>query len=195
MTASNAKEVSFDITPEKEASKLQFLLRQFSGAPPVVLRRDVDLSGKTAIVTGANGGIGLEFSRQLLDFGVSKLILAVRDEIKGEAARTTLTTAKTLEPNQEVERAEGLSPRLDFAILNAGVNCGCFALNPNTGHEEDLQAKYLSTVLLALLLLRLFKKIKSTAGPSEYSPGCIVIVSFDTAAWAKFDEKSEGSLL
>lgn len=98
-----AQTVSFDITPEKEASKLQFLRRQFFGAPPEVSRHDVDLSGKTAIITGDNSGIGLECARQLLDVGLSKLIVAVRDEVKGDAARKTLAAAKALELNQTID--------------------------------------------------------------------------------------------
>ncbi|KAI4602191.1 hypothetical protein KJ359_009428 [Pestalotiopsis sp. 9143b] len=194
----------YEITPEKEASKAQFLRRQFSKAPPALLRQDADLSGKTAILTGANGGIGIECSRQLLDLGLSKLILAVRDEAKGESARKSLT--HLLKPGQSIEiwqldyasydsvvafaqRAEGLNPRLDIAILNSGVNRANFNLNPATGHEEDLQTNYLSTVLLTLLLLRAFKKAPTS------SPGRIVIVSSDQAAWAKFDEKDKVPLL
>lgn len=189
----------FDITPEKEASKLEFLRRQFFGAPPAVSRRDADLSGKAAVITGANGGIGMECSRQLLDLGLSKLILAVRDEAKGEAARKTLLAANALESSQTIEiwkldhasyesvvsfaeRVENLSPRLDIAILNAGVNRGSYVKNPTTGHEENLQTNYLSTILLLLLLLRVFNKAGPPASSPRSSPGRIVIVSSDTAA-------------
>ncbi|KAK7729285.1 hypothetical protein SLS53_009281 [Cytospora paraplurivora] len=207
-----AQAISFDITPEQEASKLQFFRRQLFEVAPVLSRRDVHLGGRTAIVTGANGGIGLECSRQLLDLGLTKLILAVRDEGKGEAARQTLTARGALEPSQTIEvwkldyasyesvtafaeRAEHLNPRLDIAILNAGVNRGSFALNPTTGHEEDLQTNYLSTALLVLLLLRVFKGAESTVNQSETSPGRIVVVSSDRAAWAKFGEKHQERLL
>lgn len=215
-----AQTVSFDITPEREASKLQFLRRQFSGGVRALSRRDAHLGGRTAIVTGGNGGIGLECSRQLLDLGLTRLILAVRDEAKGEAARQALTATRTtaLEPGQTVEvwkldyasyesvtafaqRVEHMSPRLDIAILNAGVNRGSFARNPTTGHEEDLQTNYLSTALLVLLLLRVFKKAQSAANPPSPSPspspspGRIVVVSSDTAAWAKFDERKQEPLL
>ncbi|KAI1080969.1 NAD(P)-binding protein [Whalleya microplaca] len=207
-----AQPISFGITPEKEASKLQFLRRQFCASPPPVSRSDVDLGGKTAIVTGANGDIGLECSRQLLDLGLTKLIIAVRDEAKGEAARKSLTAAKALEPGVTIniwkldyasyesitafaQRAEKLSPRLDIAILNAGVNRSSFNLSPNTGHEEIVQTNYLSSVLLMLLLLRIFEKAKTTAGSSQSSPGRIVLVSSDTAAWAKFEEKRQKPLL
>ncbi|KAF3004586.1 hypothetical protein E8E14_006004 [Neopestalotiopsis sp. 37M] len=192
------------ITPEQEASKAQFLRRQFSSAPPALLREDADLSGKTAILTGANGGIGIECSRQLLDLGLSKLILAVRDEAKGKIARESLTPLLKSDQSIEIwqldyasydsvlslaQRAEGLNPRLDIAILNAGVNRANFNLNSATGHEEDLQTNYLSTVLLILLLLRGFVKAQSS------SPGRIVVVSSDQAAWARFDEKDKEPLL
>ncbi|KAK7999708.1 hypothetical protein PG990_012308 [Apiospora arundinis] len=201
--------VTFNITPEQEASKLQFLRRQFSAAPPAVLRADVDLAGKTAIVTGANGGIGLECCRQLLDLGVSKLVMAVRDEAKGDAARETLMATRP-DASQTIEvwkldyasyesvvafakRAETATPRPSIAILNAGVNRGAFTRNTETGHEEDLQTNYLSTVLLALLLLRTFKQ--HIPSSSSQGPGRIVIVSSDTAAWAKFNEKDQDPLL
>ncbi|KAK7706636.1 hypothetical protein SLS64_007467 [Diaporthe eres] len=204
--------IQFDITPEKEASKLQFLRRQFSGGPPALLSSDVDLSDKTAIVTGANGGIGMECSRQLLDLGLKKLIIGVRDEAKGEAARNTLTTTKALQPGQTIDvwkldlasydsitafarKAAVLTPRLDIAILNAGVNRGSFALNPTTGHEEDIQTNYLSTALLVLLLLDIFQKSKALGSDTAYSPGRIVVVSSDTAAWAEFGEKNKEPLL
>ncbi|KAK8016816.1 short-chain dehydrogenase/reductase family protein [Apiospora rasikravindrae] len=202
--------VTFDITPEQEASKLQFIRRQFSGAPPAVSRADADLDGQTAIVTGANGGIGLECCRQLLDLGVSNLVLAVRDEHKGEIARETLMAAKS-SASQNVEvwrldyasyesvvtfarRAETVQPPLGIAILNAGVNRGSFALNPETGHEEDVQTNYLSTALLTLLLLRAFKSTNRSAPPTP-APGRIVVVSSDTAAWANFAEKDQDPLL
>lgn len=201
---------SFDITPEKEASKLQFLRRQFSRAPPKVA--DVDLGGRTAIVTGANGGIGLECCRQLLELGITDLVLAVRDEAKGEAARKSLTSAKTSQHIQVwkldyssyesvvafAKRAQDL-PRLDIAILNAGVNRGVFSTSPETGHEDDLQTNYLSTVLLTLLLLRIIKTNQTPEAPSTIPPsssiGHIVVVSSDTAAWAQFPEKAKNPLL
>ncbi|XDG08607.1 hypothetical protein ABKA04_008222 [Annulohypoxylon sp. FPYF3050] len=207
-----AQQVTFDITPEQEASKLQFLRRQFLGAPPKISRDDVNLGGKTAIVTGANSGIGLECARQLLDLGIGKLIIAVRNEAKGEAAREVLTAAKPLENGQIVEvwkldyisyesvitfvqRVEGLKPQLNIAILNAGVDRGCFNIIPTTGYEEDLQTNYLSSVLLMLLLVRYFKKVQSDSGVDKSDPGRIVLVSSDTASWARFDERKKDPLL
>ena len=84
----------FDISPEKEASTSQYLYRQLFVTPPVLSKSKFNLTGKTAVVTGSNIGLGLECVRQLLDLGLSKLILAVRDESKGETACKELSTGR-----------------------------------------------------------------------------------------------------
>ena len=195
----------FDISPEKRASSLQFFYRQLFVTPPAVLRRDADLDGKTAIVTGANGGLGLETARQLLDLGC-KVVLAVRDESKGEKARQDLATGRNLAPGSDLievwkldlssydsiisfaERAKGLK-HLDIAILNAGLY-KIYESFSSTGYEESIQVNYLSTVLLALLLLPIIKEKKTGSGP-----GYIVLVSSDNAAWGKFHERNSDPLL
>lgn len=68
-----AQPIDFGITPEKQASQLQYYRRRFFETCPVTTRSDVDLGGKAAILTGASGGIGVECARQLLDLGLSKL--------------------------------------------------------------------------------------------------------------------------
>ncbi|KAI1377704.1 hypothetical protein F4677DRAFT_415277 [Hypoxylon crocopeplum] len=196
--------VQFDITPEKEASTSQYLYRQFFLKAPVVTKRDADLQGQTAIVTGSNVGLGLEAARQLLDLGLSRLILAVRSASKGEAARKDLSSGRTpgsfeievwsldLGSYQSItdfaERAKGLD-RLDIAVLNAGIFKVKEEFNPSTGIEEDVQINYLSTALLALLLLPTLKKISGT------HPSRLVIVSSDMAGWTQFKEKSSKSIL
>jgi hypothetical protein len=52
----------FDLTPEQQASNLEYFRHQLLETCPATKRDDVDLSGKTAILTGANGGIGVEWS-------------------------------------------------------------------------------------------------------------------------------------
>jgi NAD(P)-dependent dehydrogenase (short-subunit alcohol dehydrogenase family) len=49
-----------------------------------------DLRGKTALVTGANSGIGLEVARGLLRLG-ARVLLGCRDPRRGEAARAELS--------------------------------------------------------------------------------------------------------
>jgi NAD(P)-dependent dehydrogenase (short-subunit alcohol dehydrogenase family) len=195
----------FDITPKKRASQLAFLQRQLFRAPPVWTQKDVDLSGKTAIVTGSNTGLGFECSRQLLDLGLSKLILAVRSEDKGEEAKKALLVDRNSSkpPTIEVwkldlssyesitafaERTKTLE-RLDITIHNAGLIKKTFNKNDSTGHEETVQVNYLALALFTLLLLPIIKEKNS---PEQ--PGHLVLVSSDTAAWAAFKGKNSDPL-
>jgi NADP-dependent 3-hydroxy acid dehydrogenase YdfG len=141
--------LTFDISPEKRAGFPHFLYRQLFITPPPVTKDEADLTGKTAIVTGAKGGLGLETARQLLDLG-SRVVLAVRDVSKGENARNQLLirgdTAFDAVLVWKLDLADCKSivaftekvkelKSLDIAVLNAGLNKisedFCF-----TGYEE-----------------------------------------------------------
>ncbi|KAI5854499.1 hypothetical protein GGS23DRAFT_619752 [Durotheca rogersii] len=194
----------FDVTPERRASLLHYFYRQFFVAAPQVSPRDVDLSGKTAIVTGASVGLGLEAARQLLDLGC-KVIIAVRDQSRGERARREITEGRDISPDMAevwkldlasydsvtrfAERARGLE-HLDIAILNAGLYKAAETFGP-TGYEEGVQVNYLSNVLLALLLAPIIRA-KKTGGAG---PGHIALVSSDQAAWARFEERGARPVL
>jgi NAD(P)-dependent dehydrogenase (short-subunit alcohol dehydrogenase family) len=196
--------VTFDITPEKRATQLAFLKRQLFQKTAPVTRDEVDLAGKTAIVTGSNQGLGLECSRQLMDIGLSKLILAVRSESKGEEARRQLLKGRSPDQTIEVwkvdfsdydsviqfaERTKTLD-RLDIVVHNAGVSKATLQLNPKTGFDESIQINYLCSVLFIILLLPVLKE-KNT--PEK--PGRISLVSSETAAWAAFKERTSDPLL
>jgi NAD(P)-dependent dehydrogenase (short-subunit alcohol dehydrogenase family) len=87
-------------------------------------------SGKLALVTGGNRGIGLETARQLAELGFTVLI-GVRDLARGEAAARTLRgKAEAIELDvaapeaaaraaAEVERRFG---RLDVLVNNAAIH-------------------------------------------------------------------------
>jgi NAD(P)-dependent dehydrogenase (short-subunit alcohol dehydrogenase family) len=191
------------IEAQKRAAVHRFLYRQFFITPP--LPQNVKLTGKTAIVTGSNRGLGLESARQLLDLGLSRLIIAVRDESKGKAASIDLAKGRDLEDGAiEVWKLDMLSydsitafvertktlKRLDIVLLNAGIMKQTHALAP-TGHEETVQVNVLSTGLLNILLLPVLKAKISDMG----EPGRIVWVQSDTACWANFKEKTSTPLL
>ncbi|MET0749901.1 MAG: oxidoreductase [Solirubrobacterales bacterium] len=93
-----------------------------------------DQSGRLAVVTGANSGLGLETARALAAAGATVVITA-RDRAKGEAARERIT-AETPDATVEarvldlaaLESVRGFAagiaadhPRIDMLINNAGV--------------------------------------------------------------------------
>ncbi|VUC25192.1 unnamed protein product [Clonostachys rosea] len=180
-------------SPEQFAKFTHFLLRQFSNVRPLA-KEDINLSGRTFIVTGANAGIGFEVSKQLLDLGLSKLIIACRNETKAVTAKTLLLATRGEDIEIETWSLDLLSynsitafadrcktlDRLDAAILNAGVSNEVLVKTPDTGIEEMFQVNYISITLLCLLLLPVLQ-----AKGSPENPGRLVMVTSDMAAWVK----------
>ncbi|KAM5354298.1 hypothetical protein ACJ41O_000948 [Fusarium nematophilum] len=185
-----------------EASPLAFLSRQFiQGVPRIP--SNVDLSGQTAIITGSNVGLGFESARQLLALNLSHLVIAVRSQARGDAAaqklRDEFPRAKIEVSIVDMlsyrsvqafaERCEALE-RLDIAILNAGLSRPQFERSEETRHEVTLQTNYLSTALLALLLIPILREKRGSSSPAH-----LALVGSDMAYWAKWDASKGASIL
>ncbi|KAL1877490.1 putative secondary metabolism biosynthetic enzyme [Diaporthe australafricana] len=180
-----------------------FIETQFRSKQPPTPH--TNLSGHVAIVTGANTGLGLEAAKQLLALHLSHLVIAVRSAAKGEAAAEALRKdygdakitvwlldMSSYESIQSfAERAMEQLTRLDIVILNAGIMKLKFDTNPTTGHEEMVQINYLSTVLLALLMIPVLKQ--NNAGRT--TPGRLTISNASLALGAKFPNKNKSPLL
>ncbi|RSL83858.1 hypothetical protein CEP51_004271 [Fusarium floridanum] len=194
---------SLDFGPPNDSPGSLFLKSQFRSPvqrPP----KDTNLKGKVAIVTGSTSGLGLEASRQLLSYGLSGLILAVRSEERGKGVAANFKAefpdadirvwSLEMESYDSIQafarRAEAELTRLDIAILNAGVQGADFVTVPSTGHEKLIQVNYLSTALLAILLLPILKS-KSPTG----EPGRLTIVSSGTARGAILSEPKGAPIL
>jgi NAD(P)-dependent dehydrogenase (short-subunit alcohol dehydrogenase family) len=121
-----------------------------------------DQTGRTAVVTGANSGIGFQAARRLAEHG-ARVILAVRDPDRGEAAAERIVMEDGA-PRPEVRRldladlasvrafAEGFTEPLDVLVNNAGV----MALPRRTtadGFEMQLGTNHLGHFALTGLLL------------------------------------------
>jgi NAD(P)-dependent dehydrogenase (short-subunit alcohol dehydrogenase family) len=131
-------------------------------------------TGKIALITGANKGIGLETARQLGKLGVT-ILVGSRDLARGEEAVEVLSgigvdaRAVKLDVANEADRAavakyiEKEFGRLDILINNAGV-----MLDARTGNEtsktssrilhETFETNFFAVVELTQKLLPLIRK-------------------------------------
>lgn len=156
------------------------------GQPKVTpLPSNLDLAGKTAVVTGASAGMGLETARQLLARNCGTLILAVRNTTKGEACAQELLNNPTIKAKArcpvvrvlslDVDRYDSVQsfakclqkevPVVNILVLNAGIARLSMERAP-TGHERCLQVNYLSN---ALLIFELLPYLYSSAEKSGFT--------------------------
>src|SRR3954468_18985113 len=124
----------------------------------------VDLSGKTAVVTGASSGLGAATARSLASVG-ARVLLAVRDEGKGRAAMdainaevpdaklelgilelTSLASVRTFAQETLANHA-----RIDLLINNAGV-MACPLDYTSDDFEMQLGTNHLGHFLLTAIL-------------------------------------------
>jgi 3-oxoacyl-[acyl-carrier protein] reductase len=105
-----------------------------------------DLSGKTALVTGATGGIGAEIAKALHAQGAKVALSGTREAVLGELAGSLGDRACTVACNLAdsaavdglVERAEeALGQPLDILVANAGITRDGLLLRMK---DEDWQA-------------------------------------------------------
>jgi NAD(P)-dependent dehydrogenase (short-subunit alcohol dehydrogenase family) len=125
-----------------------------------------DQSGRTAIITGANTGLGYENARALAQRG-AKVVIAVRDTAKGEDAAAKI---KRLAPGADVsvqpldlasldsvrQAAEQLAaalPKIDLLINNAGVMMPPKRKTTREGFELQFGVNHLGHFVLTGLLL------------------------------------------
>ncbi|XP_039194489.1 retinol dehydrogenase 14-like [Crotalus tigris] len=171
---------------------LLFIARCFSSvARKVALRMPVGrpMEGKTAIITGANSGLGRATAAELLRQG-ARVIMACRDcgraeeaarelraevglcsrgggECRGELVVHELDLASLRSVRSFCQQVLKEEPRLDVLINNAGI-FQCPYMKTEDGFEMQFGVNHLGHFLLTNLLLGL---LKSSA------PSRIVVVS------------------
>ncbi|KAL7930045.1 hypothetical protein V8C35DRAFT_313960 [Trichoderma chlorosporum] len=166
-----------------------FLTNRWS-APSFESLDNLPIPGKTVIVIGASGGLGLEAARHYARLGASRVILGVRSQSKGNEAKRNIISSLTSEAINScvvdvwiidlasftsvkafADRAAKELSSIDIALLNAAVDKTQFGLTKD-GWEETLQVNALATALLALLLL---PKMRQSSRP-DWTP-CLSIVA------------------
>jgi len=150
----------------------------------------VDLSGKTAMVVGANTGIGIEAAKHLAKMNADRVIITCRTDEKGAIAAEAIKKELKPESKTKVEpwalelssfasvvafadKFEKDGGKLDVVIINAAV-ADVKVTRTGDGWETQIQVNHLSNALLSLLLLPVLSK---TATQSPGSHPRLLIVS------------------
>ncbi|MCJ1318611.1 hypothetical protein MMC15_003941 [Xylographa vitiligo] len=156
-------------------------------------------TGQTIIVTGANVGLGFEAAKFFVRLGAKKVIIAVRDQEKGEAAKKLIEESEHRRDVVEVwkldlcsytsvkqfaEKVQKSLPRVDVLLANAGIAKYTYSVAED--NETTITTNVVSTFLLALLLL---PKLQETAKSFGVTPR-LTIVSSNVHAFTQFPEKS-----
>ncbi len=126
---------------------------------------DIDLTGKTAIVTGGYSGIGLETTRALAAKGVS-VVVPVRSpdkaagalaDIGGEVRMAPMDLADLGSVRGFADSMLGELERLDMLINNAGI-MACPEARVGPGWESQLGVNHMGHFALTKALLPLLRK-------------------------------------
>ena len=190
---------SSDLLPENrieimKPNPLPFLLEKWVG----VVMPTASFAGRRVLVTGANTGIGFEAAATLASLDADQIILAVRNVDRGMEARQKVEARGQGKSNVEVweldmgdyasvqrfaARIEKDMPRLDVAILNAGISPNDYVVGTE-GWESTLQINVMATALLGLLLLPKMKA--STAATHDMSH--LVVVTSEAHRWLELSD-------
>jgi len=142
-----------------------------------------DLSGKLALVTGANTGIGLEIAKVLAGKN-AKVILACRNESRASKAMGTILTefpdAEVCFEELDLSRLASVRTfaiiiqnkyeKLDILINNAGCVLSNHQLTED-GFDEQFSSNYLGHFALTGHLLPLLQQTEGSRVVSVSSPG------------------------
>ncbi|MDH5230889.1 MAG: SDR family NAD(P)-dependent oxidoreductase [Gammaproteobacteria bacterium] len=118
------------------------------------------IQGKTALVTGANRGIGAAFVKALVNAGAQTVYAGVRDM---DALRTMQQQyTNTVKPihldvtnNDHIATVASTIPQLDLLINNAGIAHGANAISENALEiaRLEMETNFFAAVNLTLALL------------------------------------------
>src|SRR6202158_1482179 len=160
-------------------------------------------SGSTAIVTGANSGLGLVTARELARVG-AQVILAVRNTDKGNAAAAGMTgdvEVRKLDLRDLAsvrEFAEGVDS-VDVLVNNAGIMAVPLARTAD-GFESQIGTNHLGHFALTNLLLPRITDRVVTVSSMMHLMGYISLKDLNWksrpySAWLAYGQSKLGKLL
>lgn len=158
-------------------------------------------TGKTALVTGASSGIGLELAKQFAK-NHNNLVLVARnrealhkiaDDLANQYAISAWTLSKDLanptSPREIFEELEKQSVKVDYLVNNAGFGLqGLFWELDTHSQQEMIQVNvsaltHLTRLVLPGMILRKTGGILNVASTAAFQPGPLMAVYYASKAY------------
>ncbi|MBE2319889.1 SDR family oxidoreductase [Solirubrobacter sp. CPCC 204708] len=117
----------------------------------------MNLNGTTALVTGANRGLGRHFAQQLLERGAAKVYAAARDPRTIDLPGVVPIALDITDP-ESVARAAAAAPDVDVLINNAGVS---LHQNLVTGDLDKIRRELETNFFGTLNVIRAFTPLRA----------------------------------
>lgn len=143
----------------------------------------INLANKSALVTGANRGIGEAYVRYLMENSIAKVYAAARDlnnlqGLQQEFGDKLVPVLLDVTNADHIKALKGKISSLDILINNAGVANACFSCSENALEiaRLEMETNYFGPLQITLEMLPLLKKsadaviinISSIAGISNF---------------------------
>ncbi|MFF8727085.1 SDR family oxidoreductase [Streptomyces sp. NPDC015171] len=105
----------------------------------------MEIEGAVAVVTGANRGIGLAFTRALLARGAAKVYAGVRDPARAQEPGVTALPLDVTDDEQIAAAAEAAADAT-IVVNNAGIQAGVALLDGTLeGARREMEVNYFGT--------------------------------------------------
>src|SRR5690348_5994574 len=121
----------------------------------------MEIAGSTALVTGANRGLGAAFVRGLLAAGARRVYAGARNPVDAGVPGVVPVRLDVTDPGQVAEAAQRLID-VTLVVNNAGVFHGTTALDP--GAEAALRADLETNTFGPLAVSRAFAPLLAANG-------------------------------
>ena len=120
----------------------------------------MQITGSTALVTGANRGLGAQFAQQLLERGARRVYATARRVDSVTLPGVEVLGLDVTDPEQ-VAAAARLADDVDLVVNNAGVNSGATLV---TGDLADIRHDMAVNLFGPLLMARAFAPVLAANG-------------------------------
>ena len=141
-----------------------------------IMKKEISLKGKTAIVTGGATGIGFAIASELLDADANVIILGRREEKLKEAAKKlgercsyyVFDITDTAHYDELISKIEETTP-IDILVNNAGIN--------NKKDYFDFTEEELDTIIATQAKAPFLFSQAVAANMKKRKSGCILFIS------------------